>query len=541
MNTSRSVKIAALLCASATLASCAVPLGVPGSSNQNSTDPIVIAMGTPAARLVPGEANELSSLQIMESLFTGLITYEALTTKAQYDGVASDIVTNDNVTFTINLKQGWTFHDDTPVTADSFIDAWNYTALSSNKQPNNYFMADIQGYDDLQSKPGEEARSKTMSGLKKLSDYSFSVSLKKPFAQWPLVTGYSAFYPLPKSFYGSPAAFSQKPIGNGPWKMEGEVAASSGLTVVRNDKYLGSTAAQASALHYRFIDDTNTAFMEVQSGSIDVATVPSQAASTFKDDFKNQYFERESSGLTYLGLPLWEERYNDKRVRQALSMAIDREQITEAMFDNARVPAKSIIPPVFQGHRPNACEYCEYNPTRARELLASTGFDTSKPIDFWFNSGVNHEVWVQAIGIQLNKNLGLEFRMNGNLSYAEYMPRVVAKGVNGPFRQGWIMDYPSAQNYLEPMFSTKSAQAGGANYTGYTNADVDRLIEQGNTAMSTEQAVAYYQEAETKVLEDMPVIPVFFGRIQMVHSKNVTGLVVNGFGRVDTSKLKRVA
>ena len=123
-----------------------------------------------------------------------------------YTGVADSITSDDSTTWTVTLKDGWTFHDGTPVTAASFVDAWNYTAYSPNAQSASYFFANVEGYDALQAETDDAGNVTTppsaeeMTGLKVVDDQTFTVTLSAPFAQFPVTVGYNAFYPMPESF-----------------------------------------------------------------------------------------------------------------------------------------------------------------------------------------------------------------------------------------------------------------------------------------------------------------------------------------------------
>src|SRR3954465_729500 len=185
----------AALAATVLLSGC----GAQGSGGGNAPDPVSIAIGGPTAPLVPGNTVEEYGTQILQSLWTGLVEYEA-DGEVSYTGVAKDISSPDNVTRTIELNDGWTFHDGTPVTAASFVDAWNYTAYSPNAQSASYFFANVEGFGDLQAETDDEDNivappaAKELSGLEVVDDTTFTVTLDAPFAQFPVTLGYSAFY-----------------------------------------------------------------------------------------------------------------------------------------------------------------------------------------------------------------------------------------------------------------------------------------------------------------------------------------------------------
>ncbi len=235
-----------------------------------------IEVGEPQNPLVPGNTSESEGAQIIESLWTGLVKY-APDGSIEYTGVAESIESEDNTTWTITLKDGWTFHDGTAVTAASFVDAWNYTAYSPNAQGGSYFLSKIEGYDDLQAptneagEPTGEPAAEEMSGLEVIDEQTFEVTLSAPFAQFPVTVGYSAFHPMPESFFEDPEAAAQDtPIGNGPFKADGPLEPGVGITLTKYEDYAGEDAANADTVEYRIYSDINTAYTDVQGGNLDI-------------------------------------------------------------------------------------------------------------------------------------------------------------------------------------------------------------------------------------------------------------------------------
>ncbi|WP_116449632.1 peptide ABC transporter substrate-binding protein [Blastococcus litoris] len=514
--------------------------GGAAAGDTGSPEAVSIAIGEPMSSLVPGNTVEEYGSQVLESLWTGLVEYTA-DGQVSYTGVAESVTSEDSTTWTVRLRDGWTFHDGTPVTAASFVDAWNWTAYSPNAQAGSYFFANVEGFGDLQAPTDEEGEptgepaATEMSGLRVVDDTTFTVTLAAPFAQFPVTLGYNPFFPLPESFFDDPEAFGTEPVGNGPFRADGPFEPGEGITVRAYDEFAGERPA-VDAIEFRVYAETSTAYTDALAGNVDVVPrIPADASGTAPEDFEGRYVETPASGLTYLGLPLYEERYSDPRVRQALSMAIDRDLIAEQIFSGTREAADAIVPPVVDGHRDGACEYCTLDVDRANELLDEAGFDRTTPIDLWFNAGAGNDPWMEAVGNQLRTNLGVEFVLHGELAPPQYGPLLGTQGMTGPFRMGWSMDYPSPQNFLEPLFSTGS----DANYSFYGSAAFDALVAEGNAAANGAEAIGAYNRAEDVVLRDMPVIPLFFDVTQSVHSDAVADLVVDVFGRVDTASLTR--
>ena len=506
-----------------------------GGGEQQTGGSFSVQINDPENPLVPGNTTESEGNQVLKSMFTPLVGYDVETTELVFNGVAESIESEDNKTWTVTLKDGWTFHDGTPVTADSFVKAWNYTANAENAQGGAYFFNNIEGYD-------EEAPTAELSGLKTVDETTFEVTLKEPFRQFPLTTGYMAFAPLPEAFFADPAAFGKKPIGNGPFKADTEMVPGQGITVSRYEDYAGDDKPIADTVEFRVIPDINTAYNELLGDNLDIVrpSIPPELIATAKDELGDRFIEREAAGFDYMGFPTYDPRFADKRVRQAFSMAVDREAITEAIFSGARKPAYDVIPPVIDGHRPDACNYCQYDPAAAKELLSQTDFDASQPVDLWFNAGAGHDQWVQAVGNQLQQNLGITYQLRGDLEFAEYLPLQDEKGMTGPFRLGWGMDYPSPQNFLQPLFSTSALPPAGSNTSFYSNPEFDKLVQEGNTAEDNETAIEKYQAADDVLLEDMPVMPMFFRATQGARSNNVENVKFDAFQDVVLTEVQPV-
>jgi oligopeptide transport system substrate-binding protein len=501
--------------------------GLTGCASAPSTPPgmFSVFLGEPQRPLIPGNTTETEGTKIVSAVWTPLVTFDERTRSVTYNGAAESVTSNDNVHWTIKIKPGWTFQDGTPVTAESYVRAWNYTALSTSAQGASYFFSNVQGYDDLQADDGGKPKSERMVGLWAVDPTTIKVTLTEPFAIYPVTLGYHAFDPLPEVFYQDPVAFGKKPIGQGPFKADNEWVPGHGMTLSRYDNYAGKDKAKSKGVVMRVYTELSTAYTDVLAGNLDILkNLPPDAYGDAKDIFKERYLERASPDITSLGFPLYDPRYADVRVRQALSMAIDRKAIVNAIFLGTRVPADSFAPPIVVGYRQDACgKWCEYHPDEAKKLLAEAGFDTSQPVDIWFNAGAGHDGWMTAVGNMFRK-IGLSYRLRGNLQFNEFLSKRDAKEMTGPFRLAWIMDYPSIENFLSPQYSTAALAPAGSNTTFYSSKAFDDALQIGNRAPSIEAAGQGYAKAEDLLIRDLPATPLFYGMDQTVWSKRVSNV-----------------
>ncbi|MGH3646735.1 MAG: peptide ABC transporter substrate-binding protein [Micromonosporaceae bacterium] len=503
--------------------------GGAGEGEGEAGGELKVNVGEPE-HLMPGNTNESEGGTVLQVLYTGLIDYDS--DGKPVDTVAESVESDDQKIWTIKIKQGWKFHNDEPVNADSFINAWNYASYGPNAQGNSYFFDRIEGYADLQStdpdgegpKEAPDPKTDKLAGLEKVDDYTFKVTLVEPFSNFKLMLGYTAFNPLAKACLDDVKACESAPIGNGPFKMDGKWEHKREIKTVRFEDFAGEKP-KVDRLTFKIYKDDGAAYADLQSGELDLMrTVPVDKVEEARGEFSDRFVEEPTSSFTYLGFPTYAKEFKNKKLRQAFSLAIDRKAIIKEIFADRFTPAKSLVSPVVPGSRDDACKYCDPDVDKAKQLLQEAGgWPKGKKLELWFNAGASHDQWVQAVGNQLKENLGIEYELKGDLEFAEYLEVADGQKFTGPFRLGWIMDYPSPENYLKPLHGTQ----GSSNNTKYSNPAADKLIAEGDNAATLEEGIEKYQAAEDLMLEDMPVIPLWFGRSAMAYNDKVGDVSYN--------------
>lgn len=498
----------------------------------NTDDGTIVTNILEPEKLITTFANEIQGITVLHALYKGLVDYDA-GTGDPVNVVADSITSPDSRVWTIKIKPGWKFDNGEPVDADSFIRAWNYSAYGPNVQDNAHFFDKVEGFEDLQSvdpdgdgpQKAPPPKADQMSGLHKTGDLSFTVTLKEPFSGFPRMLGYNAFYPNAKACTADMKACNEKPIGDGPFKMDGPWQHNQQIKLVRSDTYAGPKA-KVSHLTFRIYDTVSTAYTDMLAGELDVLnSVPASKYKEAVDKFGDRMVRVPTSDFNYLSVPYYVPAFSNPKVRQALSLAIDRQPIIDSLFSGSFAPAKSVISPAVGGSRPDACHYCDYNPEQAKQLLAEAGgWPAGQKLTLWCNSGGGHEKWLQAVGDQIKKNLGVDYQIKCDLPFAQYLSQLLdPRKASGPFRMRWQMDYPATEDYLRPLF-TKGAPG---NFEDYDNPAVDELVHQGDLAGSTAQQLGFYQRAEDLILNDMPVIPLWFGMSSVVKGDHVGSLNYN--------------
>ena len=517
--------------------------GAPAASGEPVTTFIV-----EPETLIPTNSSESEGNAVLEAMCTTLVQFDPETTEP-YNAHAESVETEDRQTYTIKIKEGWTFHNGEPITAQSYVDSWNFAAYGPNAQQTSNFFASIEGYEEVAPadpdgeegpKEAPEPTAETLSGLEVVDDTTFTVRLSEPFAQFPLTIGYEAFCAMPAEAFEDPQAFNEAPILNGPFMIDGEWEHDQEIRLVRFEEYQGDDAAQIDALTFRIYADQATAYNDFLAGGLDIMDeLPPERIGTAEAEFGDRFGEAPDTSFGYIGFPLYVEEWQNKDLRKAFSLAIDREAIAEVIFAGGRVPAGSFLAPGIPGYRENACPDVTYDPDRAKELFDQAGgFDG--PLTLWFNSGGGHEDWMDAVANNYREIFGIEEIKFESLEFSEYLPLADEKGFTGPFRLGWGMDYPSAQNFLEPLWHSDSTPPGGSNSSFFSNEEFDALVAQGNQQEDAEAALEFYHQAEDILCEELPGTPVYYGLNQYIWQDTVEGVQVDAFGNLAYDRITRV-
>ncbi|MCP2266234.1 ABC transporter substrate-binding protein [Promicromonospora thailandica] len=510
------------------------------SSEGTSTGIVTISNGEPQNPLVGSMTNETEGGLVVQQLYSGLVYYDA--EGVVHNEIAESIESDDNQTWTITIQDGWKWSDGTDVTAANFVDAWNWAAYGPNGAKGAGFFDPIEGFTETQGVPefdeegnvsgmAEEPTAETLSGLEVVSDTEFTVTLNQPESDFPIRLGYSAYFPLPDAYYDDIEAFGEKPITNGPYVLE-DWQHDSEINLVPNEEYNGPRKAQNGGLDFIVYTDENTSYADLQGGNLDILeNVPTSAMSTFEEDLGDGAISEPSASFAAMTVPEWLPEFQGEaglKRRQALSMAINREQITETIFAGTRIPATDFTSPVIDGWTGEipGNEVTEYNPEEAKSLWDEANSEDPLPDDYVLtihtNTDSDHQAWVEAVCNGYINDLDIKCEMTGYPTFDEVLNER-DKGpdgkVNGLFRAGWSADYPSLQNYLGPLYS--KAALAGSNDGRYESDEFDAALKEAAAAPSLEEANTLYNKAQEILFKDLPGIPLWYYSTTAGHSEAV--------------------
>lgn len=492
---------------------------------------VVMELGEPQNGLIPSNTYESEGSEVMNALFTGLVRYDEKN-QTQLD-MAQSIETTDNKVWTIKVKPGYTFHNGEKVTAESYVNAWNYGANQDNTQETNPLYAKISGYADLNPGAKKKPTTDKLKGLEVVDESTFKVTLDAPFSAFKTLLGFNAFYALPKVFFDDPKGFETAPVGNGPFKISGKFEHNVQIKTVKYAKHPDASKIKIAGVTFKIYTDQETAYRDLQGGTIDIMdTLPVSALATAKQDLGERYITGVDSSVAYIGFDNSTLKATDADTRKAISMAIDRKSITEKVFLGATTPADDFINPLVPGNRKGACEACAYDPAAAKKLYDGAKGLPGDKLNLAYNADGDHKTWIEAVANQLEENLGIKVTVQPKEQFATILDELGAKKYKGAFRLGWSMDYPSAENYLRPIFSEEAIE-NGSNYSGYINKDVEKYLDDADQADSPEEALSLYQKADDVILGEMPYLPIYFYARNAGLSKDLKSATIDSMAQVD--------
>jgi oligopeptide transport system substrate-binding protein len=482
-----------------------------------SPELVVVNGGEPPNPLIPTSTNDSNGGRIVDRLFAGLMSYDAAGNPSAE--VAQSIETTDNVNYRIVLKPGWTFTDGSPVTAHSFVDAWNYGAASANAQLQQSFFSPIAGFDDVAGPTSDGGPgSTTMSGLHVIDDLVFTVRLKAPTVDFILRLGHSSFYPLPEAAFRDMTAFGRHPIGNGPYQLADSPDGPAWEHNVRidlrpNPDYHGNRTPHNKGLRFEFYANLDTAYADLLSGNLDVLdTIPPSALPVYRRDLGDNVTTGPAAINQSLDTPLRLPHFGGEegRLRRlALSAAINRPQICKQILVGTRSPARDFTARSLPGYDPDLAgsDALDFNPDRARQLWSQ-----ADALSAWsgryaiaYNADAGHQEWVDAVANSIKNVLGIDAVGAPQPTFAGFRTQITNRTITTAFRAGWQGDYPSLIEFLAPLFAT----GAGSNDVGYSSPQLDAALAAAEAAPTLQQADVLANHAQRILFHDMPVVPLW--------------------------------
>ncbi|WP_020003760.1 peptide ABC transporter substrate-binding protein [Brachyspira innocens] len=444
-------------------------------------------------------------------------------------------ISDDGLTYTFNIRRNAKWSDGKPVTAKDFEYSWK-RAVDPNTAAEYSYMMEVV-------KNAKEINSGTMDynnlAVKAVNDYTFQVELANPAAYFlEFIASTGVFFPVRKDIiekYGD--EWTLKPetyIGNGSYKMKERVPDEK-IVFEINTNYYDKNEQTAKEINFVLMSDPNTAIAGIRGGTIDFSALepPSAEIETLKND--GYIVGNNAIGTYYIELNITNKAFEDKRVRQALSLAIDRNYIVSNVTKGGQVPAGAFVPTEVRGlettFRKENKEYIdvnnyEANVQKAKALMAEAGYPDGQNYPV-IELKVSPGIYV-LVGEALQQMWKENLNVNVSLVQEEF-PITLQSLLEKDYqmaRMGWTGDYNDPMTMLDVMLSY-----GGVNHTGFNNQNYDSLILTAKESADNNVRMKSMAEAENILMEEMPIIPLYYRADSFIKNPKLKGVVLNPLGR----------
>jgi len=494
--------------------------GTSGQEGESGSAPAASAdlrlPGADPITLDPALAGDAGSATYIVEIFGGLVTLDR-NLKVVPDIAESWTVSPDGTVYTFKLRRNAQFHDGRPVTAADFKYSLDRTAKlgQTASATADAYLGDIVGARDV-----TRGRADSISGVKVIDDSTLEITIDAPKAYFLAKLTYpTAFVVDKQQVESNPRNWTRKPNGTGPYKMA-EWRLNERIILQANERYHLGAPSVKRVLYILAGGSTLTQYENDELDLAGISVNDIERVSSPRDPLNAEYKNGPELSISYIGFNTKVPPFDDPKVRQAFAMSIDREQIARVVLKNMLPVANSIMMPGLPGYNANA-KALPYNPERAKQLLAESKYKDARGLGqitiTEIGGGAQAGVTTQAILEMWRTNLGVEVAISQSepASFFDDLDR----GRLQMFDIGWIMDYPDPEDIIDLLFYSRSRQ----NNTGYSNPQVDALIEQARVEQDVTKRLQLYQQAEQLIIQDAPWIPLFFGRSHFVVKPYVKG------------------
>lgn len=410
-------------------------------------------------------------------------------------------VSEDGLTYTFTLKEGVKFSDGSDLTTEDV--KYTFERMFKIQGSSTYMYDMIVGAQELMNGEADE-----LAGLEVIDDYHFSITLQYKFAPFVPNLGmdYASIYPSDAcEAAGDDWGTGTNLIGTGPYKIV-ENDDSTKVVFEPNEYYRDEV--NLDRLEIIYYDDNNTKLMAYENGDIDMCDLPTTLLDQYQDSLADEMTQITPLGTYFISVKVTDPALDDAKVREAISLAIDRDAICTSVLNGAGEPASSFLNPGVPGHD-DSLEPYEYNVEKAKELLAEAG-----ATDLTFTMKVRQTEEKLATAIQANlKDAGIT--MNVEVIDSGIWSDERAAGTLQATIVGWFPLYADADNQMYTYYYSENAVGKGV---FYNNPEFDALMtEARQTVDDDEKRAELYKEADYILSRvDYGTIPLYYGKLQFV-------------------------
>ena len=425
-------------------------------------------------------------------------------------------ISEDQLTYSFELIPDVKFHNGETLKASDV--KYSYERLIKMAKMAT-LLENVVGYDELSAGTADE-----LSGFQIQDDTHFTITLKKPYAPFlsVLSTAYTAIYPEAACEEAGDTWGMQVLYGTGPFKLD-SYQTSVGAVLSRFDDYHGG-AVKLDGVDYKFIEDVNTQVLEYQAGNVDYVDVDPSVYPIYSSnpELKDEMHGFQPTGCYSLTLNV--KTFPDAKVREAIALSIDRKAICDSILHGTATVPTSYIPAGIIGHDDTLPEF-EYNPERAKELLAEAGYPDGIDVRVTVNTKYQGNVAIATAFQEQAKAAGIRVQVD-QVDSAAWSDMKMSGGVDCGI-SNWYVDYSDPESMLYPMTKTDT------NSSFWHNEEFDQLMEDGIATTDTAERQEIYAKAEhIMTREDWATTPLYNETKYYLLNPSITGFEIDSTFRM---------
>lgn len=534
-----------LFCLLILLAACGGDTSHSGNDKGKSGDKQIFIYNQPNAvtSLDPAFARSQTNIWAVDHLYNGLVQLDEKL-NVQPSIAKSWKISDDGLTYTFTLRDDVFFHDNDcfsggkgrKVTASDVVYSFNRILDKTVGSPGAWIFKD---------------RIADSTPFKAINDNTFQVQLKRPFRPMLGILSMQYCSIVPKEAvekYGK--AFRGTPVGTGAFKLT-KWLENQALLLSKNENYFEKGLPKTDAIRVNFMSDRNTAYLELMNGKLDfISGLESSYADELltetgglqsKHQGKLEFQKSPYLNSEYLGfnMDFTGKRKNSplskRQVRQALNYGFDRAKMIQTLRNGVGKPATSgFVPAGLPSFNAAKVKGYTYAPAKAARLLAEAGFPNGKNLpEIELRTNSDYLDICQFIARQW-EDLGIKTKIE--LMQSATLRELMSKGEADFFRASWIADYPDAENFLTLFYSKNPAPP---NYTRFKNVEFDRLYEAALNENDDAKRYDLYQKMDNIVVEEAPVIFLFYDETARFFRANVEGITNNAINLLSVKNISK--
>ncbi|MFO7974525.1 MAG: peptide ABC transporter substrate-binding protein [Candidatus Hydrogenedentota bacterium] len=498
---------------------------------------LLVGNGAEPQELDPHLVSGVPEHRILSALFEGLVDLDPETLEPIPGTAERWRISPDGTVYTFYLREDARWSNGEPVTAQDFLYAWERIltpALASEYASMLHCVENARAFNT------GEITDFAKVGVKALDDRTLEVRLEHPTPYFLSLHIHYTWYPVPRKVIEARGGMTARDtkwtqpehmVSNGAFRLV-EWEPDKVIRVEKNPHYWNADEVRLQALAFYPIEDAMTEDRTFRTGGLHLTeNIPLPKIEIYqKEDYPYLHID-PYLGTYYYRLNTTKPPFDDKRVRLAFALSLDRDTLVGQVVKAGRWPAYHYVPPDTGGYTSNT--RVPHNVKEARRLLAEAGYPNGKGfpnVELLYNTSDDHKRIAEAVQQMWKEALGVEVQLL-NQDWKVYLDSMNTLNYNIA-RSGWIADYNDPYNFLECFLSDN-----GNNRTGYASPEYDRLVQKAASTLHKAGRLATYQQAEARLLDDAPIIPIYFYTRPYLKSPDVKNWQPNQLGYISWKTL----